>query len=113
MASIMRTELYDDRDGGPADEADIPFSLDGIDYVIDLSKENASALRRALDPWIDCARRVGRTPRKRGTGSPRLPRTMSAQIREWAKEQGCPVSDRGRIPLDVVERYTQAMQAAS
>ena len=39
--------LVDDLDGGPADET-VTFSLDGVSYEIDLTHDNAAALRDAL-----------------------------------------------------------------
>jgi hypothetical protein len=33
-------------------------------------------------------------------------------IRAWAKDQGIPVSERGRIPASVVEQYQAAMTGA-
>jgi hypothetical protein len=31
-----------------------------------------------------------------------------AAVRAWAKSQGLKVNERGRIPADIVERYTAA-----
>ncbi|MGY2082357.1 histone-like nucleoid-structuring protein Lsr2 [Blastococcus sp. SYSU DS0539] len=32
----------------------------------------------------------------------------SAEIRAWARTQGIDVSDRGRIPADLLRRYRQS-----
>ena len=45
MAVLIR--LIDDIDGSHADET-VRLSLDGIDYEIDLSRQNAAALRAVL-----------------------------------------------------------------
>ena len=41
MAQRVRVDLVDDVDGSPAEES-VNFALDGVNYVIDLSAENAS-----------------------------------------------------------------------
>jgi hypothetical protein len=46
MAQKTIVELVDDLDGGKADES-LAFSLDGMEYVIDLSEKNAAKLRDA------------------------------------------------------------------
>ena len=51
MASRVQVVLVDDIDGGDADVS-IEFGLDGVDYEIDLSDENAAALRTALAPPV-------------------------------------------------------------
>ena len=32
----------------------------------------------------------------------------TSQVRQWAREQGVPVGDRGRIPADLVAQYLAA-----
>ena len=90
--------------GGPA-----RFGLGGTDYEIDLSKKNANAFRRQLEPFIEHARRTGRGQRRR-PGRATSSREHSGNIRAWAKEQGIAVSDRGRIPASVAEQYEAATQ---
>ena len=106
--------LEDDLDGSEADES-VKFGLDGVSYEIDLSAKNAKKLRDALAPYVEAARRVGgRAARGRGTrqsgraasSGGRKPET--AEIRAWAKQQGYDVSDRGRIPADVIDAYHKA-----
>jgi len=48
MAQKIQTLLVDDIDGSEA-EGTVRFGLDGAEYEIDLSAENALALRGALD----------------------------------------------------------------
>ncbi|SDD83259.1 histone-like nucleoid-structuring protein Lsr2 [Actinokineospora iranica] len=113
MAQKVTVSLVDDLDGSEAEET-VQFGLDGASYEIDLSGDNADRLREALADFIDHARRSG--GRKRPVGkaaSGRVPRTASADreqnqaIREWARKQGMKVSDRGRIPSDVLDAYNQ------
>ena len=109
MAQKVTVTLVDDLDGSQADET-VEFGLDGATYQIDLSGGNADRLREALAEYVDHARRSG--GRKRAGGGPtRSPRPAPADreqnqaIREWARKQGMKVSDRGRIPADVLEAY--------
>jgi len=57
MARIeeVTVSLIDDFDGTEAAET-VKFALDGKTYEIDLSKSNASELRRTLLPYVDRAR---------------------------------------------------------
>ena len=53
MAKKVTVTLVDDFDGeGPADET-VEFSIDGVNYEIDLSSKNAQKLRNELKPWLD------------------------------------------------------------
>src|SRR3954467_9153108 len=60
MAKQVITLLTDDLDGGEADRT-VEFGLDGVNYTIDLSEKNAGKLRKALDPFLGAATRVGRS----------------------------------------------------
>ncbi|MGV9410712.1 histone-like nucleoid-structuring protein Lsr2 [Nocardia sp. NPDC003693] len=109
MARKVVVNIIDDFDGeSTADEA-VLFSLDGIDYEIDLSSENAAALREVYAPWIASARKIrGSTRRKAATATPTrstADRQESTAAREWARAQGLPISSRGRIPVEVLESY--------
>ncbi len=103
MARKVQYLLVDDIDGGDADET-VSFSLDGVAYEIDLSKQNAQALRDSLAPYVAAARR---TAGRRGRGGRGRSRSggETAAIREWARQQGMKISDRGRIPADIIEKY--------
>jgi Lsr2 len=109
MAQKVEVTLVDDLDGGQADET-VAFSLDGTQYEIDLSKDNATKLRDELSRFVGAGRKVG-GGRKQGraarkTVNPDQP--SSHEVREWAREQGIKVSERGRIPADVVVKFQQA-----
>ncbi len=120
MAQKVTVQLVDDIDGSEA-EATVEFGLDGVNYTIDLSDENAAELRDALASYVAGARRTG--GRKRSAGKPTTKargttknsqapsasdRERNQAIREWARQQGMQVSDRGRIPSEVVEAYDKA-----
>jgi hypothetical protein len=117
MAQKVTVSLVDDLDGGTADET-VGFGLDGKSYEIDLSSSNASKLRDALAEFVTVARRAGSGRRgrrsaaagasgaSRGAGG----REQSQAIRDWARKQGMNVSDRGRIPADVLDAYHKAQK---
>lgn len=112
MAKKTITILTDDIDGGelPAGSRTTRFGLDGVEYEIDLSSENARALSDALAPYIAAGRRVasgraasGSRPRSKGADAQRL-----AAIRAWAQSNGYSVGDRGRIKAEIVDAYNAA-----
>lgn len=76
MAKTVTVKLTDDLDGTTAEET-VYFGLDGKNFEIDLSKRNAGALRKALLPFVDAARPVGRGTRGAGRGAGRA-RQMKA-----------------------------------
>lgn len=109
MAQKVQVILLDDLDGGEAEET-VSFALDGASYEIDLSAKNAGKLRDAMAPYVASARKASAAKRGRGRGaaSGRSSRSDTTAIREWAREQGLKVSDRGRIPSDILAKYEAA-----
>ncbi|HVQ17904.1 MAG TPA: Lsr2 family protein [Actinomycetes bacterium] len=99
MARKVQVFLVDDIDGAAADET-VTFALDGVAYEIDLSAANANRLRNSFAPFVGTARKVTRSTAKRPRSS-----GNASQIRAWAKGQGITVSERGRIPADLVAKY--------
>jgi Lsr2 len=114
MAQQTTVKFIDDIDGSDA-AGTFDFSLDGRQYQIDLSDDNAAKLRDALAPFIDAARKAGGRSggrgRQRQVAEDRTARTNreeTAAVREWAREHGHKVNDRGRIPKSVIEAYREA-----
>lgn len=111
MAQKVQVILVDDVDGGEADET-VSFALDGVSYEIDVSVDNAEALREAIAPWLGHARRVGgraatrRVAKARNGSAPA--RSSLADVRAWARDNGFQVSDRGRVSAEVMEAYDNA-----
>ena len=105
MAQRVNVVLVDDLDGNDAEET-VTFGLDGVDYEIDLSADNAAELRKTLGRYIDAGRKVGGRKRKgqRVAGGG----TSAADIRQWARENGWDVPERGRVSADVREAYAAA-----
>ena len=101
-------ELVDDYDGSEAYET-VSFSLDGAAYEIDLSSGNAAALRAALAPFQEHARRTGGNQRGgRGRRAKSNGDATPAEIREWAEANGYEVSGRGRVSASIREAYAAA-----
>jgi hypothetical protein len=94
MAQQTTVRFIDDLDGSDA-SGTFDFSIDGRQYQIDLSDENAAKLRDALAPYIGAARKAGgrgrgRAPRQTAVveKSSRSNRDETAAIREWARANG-------------------------
>lgn len=111
MAQKVTVSLIDDLDGDKAEET-VEFGLDGKTYEIDLSSSNANKLRETLSGYVAAARKAGR---RRAAGAPGaapvrragVDREQNQAIREWARKRGMKVSDRGRIPAEVLDAYHQ------
>jgi hypothetical protein len=104
-------QLTDDLDGSEAEET-VALGFRGVNYELDLNTKNAAALEKALSKYLDVARRVSssRPTKTRGTrrassarGDAKVP-----AIREWARENGYQVSDRGRIAAEIRSAYEAA-----
>ncbi|GAA4882709.1 histone-like nucleoid-structuring protein Lsr2 [Actinomycetospora straminea] len=123
MAQRTVVSLVDDLDGIEANET-VEYALDGVTYEIDLNDKNAKQLREIFAPYISAARRTGG---RRSTGgrsrssSSSSPSSSSSRqgvvgrskeamkaIRDWAKTEGWSVSDRGRLPNNVLAAYDAA-----
>ncbi|MBM0257769.1 Lsr2 family protein [Micromonospora sp. 4G55] len=110
MAKQIIHKLVDDLDGGDADET-VKFALDGVQYEIDLSNSNAAKLREAFAQYVGAGTRVGRGGvvvggrAARGRGGATADREQNKAIRAWAKKSGKEISDRGRIPQEIVDEY--------
>lgn len=98
MAQKVEVHLVDDIDGTTTAAENLSFALEGRYYEIDLSTENAKALKDALKPYIKAGRPV----------APPSPKAEAKQIREWAKKNGYQISDRGRVHHNIVEAYRNA-----
>ena len=96
----------------------VAFGLDGSSYEIDVCEQHAGELRDAFAPYVGGARRAGRAPAsaaaRRGRSTSRASsggngdRQRVQDIRQWARENGHSVSERGRLSASVVEAYEAA-----
>jgi len=113
MARRIVHQLVDDLDGTLLEVGEgetVLFSIDGVAYEIDLTVENAAALRNAVAPYVAAARSISSS--RRGSSEPRGRRRPGQQdysaIRAWAKDNGFQVSERGRVPAAIIEAYEAA-----
>ncbi len=105
MARRTIVTLEDDLDGSPAEET-LRFGIGSAEYEIDLSNKNAARFRTQMAPFLDHARMAGTEPRRPARTA--ASRQRSHDIRAWAKDQGIPVSERGRIPASIAAQYRAA-----
>jgi hypothetical protein len=114
MARRIVHQLVDDLDGTLLEVGEgetVLFSLDGVAYEIDLTGDNAAALRETFGRYIAAARPVSRSASSSARPAPRRTRGGGqdyAAIREWAKQNGHEVSERGRVPAAILEAYDAA-----
>jgi hypothetical protein len=107
MAQKIQTLFIDDLDGGEA-EGTVRFSLDGAEYEIDLNAQHTEELRAALGKYVGHARKVGNTVRRAPRGRRAADTLDTHKVREWAREQGINIKERGRVPAEVVAKYQAA-----
>ncbi|HLT59661.1 MAG TPA: Lsr2 family protein [Microlunatus sp.] len=111
MVRRVEIKLEDDLDGSEADET-VTFSLDGVDYEIDLSADNANKLRATLQEFVERARQTGTRRDGISTFVTELPPANST-IRAWAQSNGYRIPDRGRIPTDIRQAYDEATRSSA
>jgi hypothetical protein len=119
MAQRVHVEMVDDLDGSEANQT-VPFALDGVSFEIDLSEENASALRDELARYVGAARRIGGRKVRLATGqsltgssSSGTDRERNRQIREWAQTNGYEVAERGRLSSEIIAGFEADQVAAA
>lgn len=113
MARRIVHQLVDDIDGSVLEVGEgetVHFSLNGTAYEIDLNTAHAEELRKALEPYVAAGRKAGSSSSPRASASRKRPARNPevAAIRAWANENGHKLSERGRIPAQVVEAYNAA-----
>jgi hypothetical protein len=112
VAQKTVVELVDDLDGGTANET-VAFTLDGVEFQIDLSTANATRLRDSLAEYVAHARRIGGRKQRLAPGGDSGKKSAEEQaqnqaIREWARAQGKTVAERGRLPHALVVEFKEA-----
>lgn len=113
MAKREIITLIDDvtgEEGG--DIKEIKYVVNGVMYACDMSETTRKQFDEALEPFVTKSRRSGTVrlgaahtqvataPRK-----PAIDREQNQAIREWAIKQGFKISERGRIPANILEKY--------
>lgn len=95
---------YDSREIPEGEHMTRAFSLDGRDYELDLCEKHSQKFDEVMKKFVERARKVtARGSRvKRRTAAHRQ---HSAAVRAWARESGMEISERGRIPAEVIAKY--------
>jgi len=119
---IVRTtcDIHPDEE---ATHIEVPLiSPDGVPMKMDLCDSEFTKLELALEPFLENATRErasgnsGRASRRASSrpsagskhGSAGVKHDDPIAVREWAKNHGHKVSERGRIPTAVLEAYHAA-----
>ena len=126
MAQKTIVTLIDDLTGEEAEDiSTVEFALEGVTYEIDLANDNAAKLRDNLARYVAAARKIS-ARRANGRGADRSAgrgngnggasrsgynRDTLKAIREWAKQNGHAVNERGRLPLTVLDAWQAHHQA--
>lgn len=116
MATRTVTVLVDDVTGKEIEDGSgrtVRFSVEGVEYEIDLDSKGAMKFDEAMSFYVTHGRRLrGRTSAPRATRSgANVDRAQLKAIRDWAKQNGHKISQRGRISSDIVEAYKSAHAA--
>jgi Lsr2 len=92
-------------DGEVEGNETVSFSLDSTGYEIDVCAAHAKELHSVFSGYIEHARRVtsGAVRRRKARTGPG--RERSSEIRQWARDRGEKVSERGRIPASIIQEY--------
>lgn len=111
MAKETIVVLRDDIDGSVIEEGKgetVRFSVNNTFYVIDLTTENAIKFRDSIKPYIDAAaKEVSSLPRS-ASAAPKSNKEELQKIRQWAKDNGHDVSERGRVAQSIQDAYHAA-----
>lgn len=122
MARITQVVVTCDMEDGEVSASDsVSFTYGGRTYTLDLCEKHLEEVRSTLEAFAHAGHSAGRVARARrkAAGAGRSARSgrqaaasrgqSQAEIREWAREQGYAVGDRGRIPGEIRAAYEAAV----
>ncbi|MFK5582160.1 Lsr2 dimerization domain-containing protein [Serinicoccus sp. LYQ131] len=96
----------------PHDEAQrVTLAYNGEFRSLDLSAHEAASLGEALEPFMSRGRKITkdeatyRKPSTKGMGT----NAEASKARKWLKANGHKVSEKGRIPADLMSVYRDSM----
>ena len=110
MARKTLVQLVDDLDGSAIADGEgrtVTVGWDGTSYELDLTTQHIDELDALLQPYVNAGRKSGRKGSARASAV-KSDREELQRIRDWAKDNGHTVSDRGRISATVREAYAAA-----
>ena len=117
MAQRTQVVLTCDVHDGDAEAVEtVTFTVEGQSYECELCEAHLAEFREAMEIWSSHSRSAGRARggqpsaarggRRRGGSTSAGPTT--AEVREWARANGIPVSSRGRVPAELHAQYEAA-----
>jgi hypothetical protein len=121
-AMARKVVTLDDLDGTSEAAETILYLCDGQYLEIDLSTQNAKKFRDALAPFVKVSRVIpakdaGRRVLSNGSTqaiTSFVPEDIDpAVVRAWAVKNGHDISEKGRVPQNIVEAWRQAQVATS
>lgn len=126
MARSTITVITSDISGEKAEET-LTFGLSGRHYSIDLTTAEANELRSVIEPYAEKAEALnlksvrknyqdpksGRSKKASTGSSARISTTAETSedrvlLRQWARENGYSIGDRGRISEEIRDAYADA-----
>ncbi|MEO5680726.1 MAG: Lsr2 family protein [Acidimicrobiales bacterium] len=122
MAQRTQVLLTCDVHEGDAEAVEtVLFTVDGQSYECELCEAHLAEFRDAMEIWSSHSRSAGRARSTqdgvRSTRGPRASRSgasrgadgpSAAEVREWARAEGMPVSARGRVPAELHAAFAAA-----
>jgi hypothetical protein len=112
MARRTITQLVSDLSGKEIKNGEgetIRFSIGNASYELDVTSSEAGKFYDDLKKYTDVATKVsGRNPRTGGGGRARTDKSQLAAMRQWLRDNGHSVSDRGRISQELQDVYNAA-----
>lgn len=101
-----KTVLLDDLDSNVEATETVLFSIEGEFFELDLSEKNATSLRTALGKYTKAGRPVAvRDAVKQLTTNGDYD---PAIVRAWLVAKGRQVSEKGRVPAELVSEWVAA-----
>lgn len=96
----------------------VVFTTEGQSYECELCDAHLAEFREVMEIWSSHSRPAGRsragarTARAVRGGRARVARSgdgaSTAEVREWARSKGIPVSSRGRVPAELHAAFEAA-----
>lgn len=89
---------------GNTDASTVSFGFEGTWYEVDLTAQEREELKNALSRYFKIGRKTGPRPNPKRA----VPDTTPEQreiIRQWAKDEGFEIADRGVIPKQIFAAY--------
>lgn len=116
MALHTQVLLTCDVHDGDAEAVEtVAFTVEGQSFECDLCEDHLAEFRETIEIWSSHARPVSQRRKSqraaRGGASTRDGNgngPTTAEVREWARSQGMPIGDRGRLPAELRAAYVAA-----